>query len=332
MNGHISQIILVLLFFVGVVLLMEYQEGNPEKYENLKPEVCSEIQEISLKNTCYALTKKNSSFCELQEGYSRDMCYRYLAVIKKDSLICREIESRDKRDSCYIDVAEIVKDYSLCEKVGARKDACYYKVAVATSNSDVCSKMLEGFGANNKDACYAITTKDTSFCESLSEEGSYVSSMCYYGVAVAKKDSLICESVDSSYKPQCYSDIAILKGDFSLCENAQYTYSGKKEGKEACYLSVSLINPNLAICDKIQTPDFKNICYALNEEDSSSCKGIEQLDVKDYCYFYSAIIKEDFHICKGIQEGELKDRCYYLIATNGDILERILSIRVYDVL
>ncbi|MDO8553424.1 MAG: hypothetical protein Q7S22_01340 [Candidatus Micrarchaeota archaeon] len=107
------------------------------------------------------------------------------------------------------------KDFSLCsssglDKIDERK--CYYLYAGETGNSEVCKKVE----INSSDASYSIggcylqiakKTSDESICNEIEQNDGgatvQIKNLCYYELAIAKKDISLCDRMTDDYQPYC---------------------------------------------------------------------------------------------------------------------------------
>ena len=163
-------------------------------------------------NICYynfAIRKNDLSICKLiSNPYLKDECYSKIAATDKDDKLCEEIQDQSNRDDCYEDVAESKRDPSLCEKMSFQypgyRDNCYLRVAVAKRDPSICKKayVIPDICSHN---VIAVSKKDPSECDALPTE--YHRSDCIYGVAMAHKDSAICDNMSNNTSFQYLEDI-----------------------------------------------------------------------------------------------------------------------------
>lgn len=103
---------------------------------------------------CYldlAIEKKDLSLCD--KSLSQNYCYREVAKLKKESILCEKISDSFNRDSCYLGVAEARKEVDLCEKISdlKAKNFCFYAIAEATKNPNLCEKIRSN---HRRERCY----------------------------------------------------------------------------------------------------------------------------------------------------------------------------------
>lgn len=116
--------------------------------------------------------------------------------------------------------------------------------------------------------------------------------------------------------------------------------------KEQCYIDIihdlnyvpEAISKNQAfiICDKVISPDLKEICYgylAEAKKDSSVCDKIVSQKNKNYCWGIVAKAKKDSSICAKFNNQKDKDLCFGGVASakkDSKICEEIIDQRIKD--
>jgi hypothetical protein len=105
----------------------------------------------------------------------------------------------------------------------------------------------------------AAAKKDPSLCDAAKHEG--VKYQCYAVAAEKLGDWKICFDIprepDESLKLRdlCISDVAEKAGDAALCEKIQ-----TRNFKDSCYLKVYGKTGDEALCEKIADPGLKSLC------------------------------------------------------------------------
>ncbi|MFH1588851.1 MAG: hypothetical protein ABIA76_05950 [Candidatus Diapherotrites archaeon] len=117
------------------------------------------------RQTCFeAVRENNESKCyEITDG--RWECR--MAVQARDSVKCNEIES--KKEPCYYYLATATLNENLCSKTGDVQDGCFFRIALDKKNPEICKKYPEAtlqwtgncigyiaFENNNINLCYQI--------------------------------------------------------------------------------------------------------------------------------------------------------------------------------
>lgn len=111
---------------------------------------------------------------------------------------------------------------------GDEKDDCYLDSSILLASSQDCLKIVS-FSKRND---------------------------CYYGVAKASSNSLIC---------------------------GQITGSGTQGWRDECYRAVAEKTKNSALCQKVVSSDWKNYCYAGATKEASYCDKIIKAATKEKC-------------------------------------------------
>ncbi|MBI2597985.1 MAG: hypothetical protein HYW50_02210 [Candidatus Diapherotrites archaeon] len=111
--------------------------------KNSKPELCAEIADSTIK----------------------DSCYYGVALDKKEPALCRQIQELEEKDNCLYDLAQgnffqskpVKKIYLknaavLCDKISdsIKKDYCFFKEARATGDETFC-QYISGF--SERESC-----------------------------------------------------------------------------------------------------------------------------------------------------------------------------------
>lgn len=120
---------------------------------------CGSISHQAWKDQCYtavAVATKNEVICSKVETHP-NQCYSYLAVLRNDIAVCGQVADQNEKELCYATSVETFPDIAVCEntiKKPANKDICYYKYAVSTQNSKICSRITE---QDMEKDCLALT-------------------------------------------------------------------------------------------------------------------------------------------------------------------------------
>lgn len=110
-------------------------------------------------------------------------------IVNQDANECEKIENHG-REICYQDLARILKDPSICDRFSGNH-RCYWNLAVSLEREDLCE--LAPFNQ----ACVAIANRDSSSCETITEE--IERSKCFYNIAILTGDSGICSRLDDEF-------------------------------------------------------------------------------------------------------------------------------------
>lgn len=140
---------------------------------------------------------------------------------------------------------------------------------------------------NLKHLCNAMIKKDPSDCEMLDESAA---PYCYADVALAAKNSAICEKIkDSSHEKACKALVERAKDKCSEWIYADY-----------CYRDVAALTGNTDACDYIKYEGGKIECRAVVLNDAALCENSDNQD----CYQKVALLTGDEKACDELQKRE----------------------------
>ena len=133
------------------------------------------------------------------------------------------------------------------------------------------------------------------------------------------------EKQDIIEKDLCYFNLALDNVDDSFCDKISGTQPNESAiiggvKKDSCYILISIENPeDLAICEKIQNTEDKELCYrrvAVKKKDPSICDLIQRdpNPIKEKCFMDVAIEKKDVSICNKNQVQIWKNLCFTGVA------------------
>jgi len=108
-------------------------------------------------------------------------------ILNQDPNECQKAPSRGV-DICLQDVARILKDPRICEIISNNSHRCYWNLAVSIQKYDLCEF------APFEQACWSISKRDSSMCETISE--NIERSKCYYNTAILTEDKHLCQNLD----------------------------------------------------------------------------------------------------------------------------------------
>jgi len=284
--------------------------------------LCGEIEDLGLKNSCYAHWANESlEYCLKTEGDAREECVYYHAKKQNDIEICRNAANRTACmvffDDCYMYEKEDEQgrcfaykkgDYSYC-----RDDMCYFDFALKNKDKGICDLISS---LARKTACKSIIEK-TDWCMGLNIKAER--DMCWQIFSIESDDSSICFKITklSPYALACFSYYAAKLRDLSFCDVGGFVL----DDLWACYTNYSLNSGDLAGCDAIYNKSLgyatTNIyrCYANYAKkygDPSACNGIRDLAMMRTCYEGSILGAKniDYRKCADVQVEIWKNKCY----------------------
>ena len=146
---------------------------------------------------------------------------------------------------------------------GHDSDYCYEHFAELTGNLTWCTNI--NHGSKTKLLCFIKSVEKLNnegltenICEGSSEE---IKAYCFYGFAIAKKDSSLCAKIgtDEYDKENCLVTIAISQNDPATCNEI-----ASQVERDTCYFAIVRNTKDRAICDKISEGYYnKGACLEL---------------------------------------------------------------------
>ncbi len=119
-------------------------------------------------------------------------------------------------------------------------------------------------------SCYgdrATMEKNYEMCDTLEVDGAKF--QCYSFYAERAEDEAICKKISiwthSALKDTCIKNVAIAKGDGKVCRKISAT---GKNTKDSCYLKLSQITLDLALCEKIDNEEVYFECSGKKKSES----------------------------------------------------------------
>jgi hypothetical protein len=82
--------------------------------------ISCELEENWARQECAiraSVITKNSMYCDRAAPQDRDACYRHIARLKSDPMVCSQIVLQAQKDKCHADLARITRNLSLCDQV-----------------------------------------------------------------------------------------------------------------------------------------------------------------------------------------------------------------------
>jgi len=247
----------------------------------------------------------------------KDGCYLSIAEETGSKLACDRMKSDlPRRNLCYKKVARIKKDSGTCEGI-QNEEYKKWCLAVATGDLSKCDDIGDSeYSANDgniKGNCYLEISEDKndiSICDKIDWDNSYQES-CYWQFAREEKDTSLCDKLEEPRRSNCYSGIEVLeaieKDDYSICEKEETEIP-----KNVCYYRFAEEKKDISLCSRISSTggDVLYYCYYLipksigeelnqnlSQEEISLydqyCGGVEDETEKE-----KAIIKEAKEIVK----------------------------------
>ena len=237
------------------------QKGLVVEKVNFKEKSECQSPKVIINGKCYlpygklSFAERNPLCEKIDTNYMREYCYKDVALKKKDSSICLNLDGK-ARDSCIRVVAKKSLNPKHCSILAGReRDICYYDLARDLDEPLLCDKIE--FDLNMPALCYtyfSLEHSNISYCNKIDPK---VNSDLVPGAFVGKRYNLICkknpEFIATVFKP----DTLIVKKEFSL------TYNDCNEDKEECLLKDIVNSKDERECRSIKDPIVRDNCYGL---------------------------------------------------------------------
>jgi hypothetical protein len=172
----------------------------------------------------------------------------------------------------------------------------------------------------------AITERNSSLCDQLSDENPYKDN-CYRETAIFAKDISLCTKGNGTYEmaEECKITLqAILNKNPQICDRMNDTIESPTITADIahCYLHFAVSTRNFTACDEVLTlndkfsyaapfNDFKDGCYAMAANlmlNSTFCNNVEDNKIKNFCIAISTLTTDE---CDALTN---KYWCYSIIA------------------
>lgn len=202
---------------------------------------CLQIKDPYSLADCYrqiAAINNNLSICnQIEEEHTlKNRCYAQLAYIRNDPSVCEKRDGQLHQEWCYLWYVRYQPDLTICEKVKVERESCYFNIALANRNLEICRR-IQNF--SRKDGCL-------------------------WRVNYFINDISVCEQIKKIiYKDSCYSNLAVSTRDLSLCDKVEGLGMGTfvdPVTRDTCYVDVAEAKNYIGICDKITDEFLKNKC------------------------------------------------------------------------
>ena len=158
---------------------------------------------------------------------------------------CDALKDASQRDGCYQEKGIVFGDSAFCERIVGPdfRDRCFFRLAIDNSRPKLCREIVKENDANH---CYALTTRNDSFCAHVDLQDRR--DKCYYDVGVAGKTESCAMVSDAFFRDNCYARYVYATGDQAPCEKIE-----NERRKKECYYTLAerqgLSEP--AACDMI---------------------------------------------------------------------------------
>jgi len=322
--------IVLIVAFSGCVSSQEAPYSNAAdgemagEFGQIALEACSKINDSDLKGYCFAMAKRDESYCaKLQDAAKRDLCYGRLITSLEKAEFCDKMQSTQNKDICYAQIGSLKGNPEFCDKITDNsrgyKDICYASVANLTHQADICHKASFN---DTIDSCYlflADAWKDSTLCDKIS--GGVRKYEC-----LVKTDSCLKLS-NSSQIEACWAYNEAETFSLEKCENLSIT--GGASAGDSCYWNEATQKKDSRFCAKINIAGERMLCVAVTKNEASLCCD-SRGECSDYCYRGFASYNNDSSICSYINDSADKVWCLAVTNKNAGICDIYQNIGLVD--
>jgi len=152
--------------------------------------ICDRLSTDGLRYECLARLAQDYEACK--KATLINYCYYDVAIIKRDSIGCKNITDGSIRNKCY---ALLERNPGYCQKISeaVAKDDCYIQVAMLANDFSICQNVEND---RWKDMCVAMVKGDIENLD-CKNDGGY----CEH-LAAFSKDASVCEKLENG--DDCY--------------------------------------------------------------------------------------------------------------------------------
>ncbi|MCX8202215.1 MAG: hypothetical protein N3G74_00165 [Candidatus Micrarchaeota archaeon] len=208
-----------------------------------------------------------------------------------------------------------------CEDLLIGKERCIIERAYNNMNIDDCELLLSTSPESKSyyvECVSKLSSYNYSYCsklDSLDADMCYKNASSKFGDSACnminnlsiRRDCLLrdyaeeCKQINDTYKLNICNSVA--KRNSSYCEKMPSQLQ-----KDECYMNYSItLSENK--CPQISSVGIKTACESILAK-NVQCGGLENVQVKDYCYQYYAMYSSSCSWCGVIQTATYKDDCY----------------------
>lgn len=128
-------------------------------------------------------------------------------------------------------------------------------------------------------------------------------------------DQSYCEKITMRIvKATCYRTIAAKNRNWETCMNIDLDATGTSGSRDFCLLQVVTLVKDELLCEKINTPTFKERCVNEIKNGPDYCDKIEDESQRDQCNLMLGMKNYDENICKKIKYDRNRYTCISLAA------------------
>jgi hypothetical protein len=150
-----------------------------------KSGACDVITEAFHRDSCildYAVEKRQSSLCDVDDHYRKDICLLEIVKLKGDKSLCDSIKDEYRKELCFMASAERTSSIDTCRLIedDFRYHECVMRVAVSRGDKSICFRLpLEDMAdTQRRKTCEAMVAKDPSLCFNIPRNYGWWRSKC----------------------------------------------------------------------------------------------------------------------------------------------------------
>jgi len=272
----------------------------------------------------------------------KEICFKELAISKKDASLCNEISTLIRKDSCVLSIISEGSSFESCGAISNQflKDQCIFMNANKHKNISLCNEIISQ--TDMKEACLAASVKvvaDLTICQGLTIKVHKLN--CISNLANILGEITICDNLgdtpidddrnncrarfagsftnpeqcealasetayDKSLSDNCYHSIALKSKNISLC----YKMADGYQKTANCILPLAVENNDIQTC--LTLGEFSSRCInqiAENTKNPEICLSVEDDSDRDNCYTGVAVESKNKEICNKVNDETLKKMC-----------------------
>jgi hypothetical protein len=151
---------------------------------------------------CCNCGKEYESCHEIPDEIQRNICIYDEAQSAKDHNACDGISDSLMRDECLYWISASADRFILCEKIGNEtlRGDCYTLTSMRSKNPRPCSNIIAG---ETRSWCEFLSPALPQKCDQELTKGTVAHTNCITWMAVANKNTLICERLPAEKIQSC---------------------------------------------------------------------------------------------------------------------------------
>ncbi len=267
-----------------------------------------------------AVEKREPFLCsEIPEGSSwRSECYRKVAALTGQSILCGRIGPPSIQARCYAAAAAVSRDAASCTPILAadrerkKKESALPAIEVGSTEWNV--------DANYK-ACVAVAQGNADGCEAINKAtDSDARRLCFQELALSKEDPALCARLQtegsSIFVHDCIKEIGIRTAQATICEQIP-SQSGAIafQYRRECSRSVDLFTRTGVKCEE-RDPLCSGRIAAVTH-DLTVCRNLRSYTEIDNCLITYAYKAGDGAVCSEMRDSGHRSICQEVAGSAG---------------